>query len=103
MLQNPRREHFTLGVMRLAVALLLAAVFLANAPAPAHAQDRSGRGGQGHRQGLAPSERGDLEAQPRPRTERRGERRERRFTPAERQKLRQDLLDANREMHGRRR
>ena len=103
MLQNPRREHLTLAAMRLAAALLLAALFLANAPVPAHAQDRGGRGGQGHKQGLVPSERGDREAQRNERSERREQRREQRFTPEERRQLRQDLLDANREMRGRRR
>ncbi|MEO8718710.1 MAG: hypothetical protein ABI423_10885 [Burkholderiales bacterium] len=84
--------------MRLAVALLLAAVCAAYAPAPAHAQDRGWRGGQ--KQGLVPSERGrgNREELRRERTESRSERREQRFTPAEREKLRQDLLDANREM-----
>ena len=103
MLQNPRRKHFTLRGMKLAAALLLAALCLANAPAPAHAQERGGRGGPGQKQGLVPGERADREAQRRERAERREQRREQRFTPEERQKLRQDLLDANREMHGRRR
>jgi hypothetical protein len=98
MLQNPRRDHFTLCTMRLAAALLLAAVFLANAAPPAHAQDRGWRGTQGQKQGFAPRERESREALPRERTERRELRRERRFTPEEREKLRQDLLDANRDL-----
>jgi len=99
MLQNPRRKHFTLCSMRLTAALLLAVACLASAPA--HAQARDGQGAQGQKHGLAPNERGRgaREAQRRERTERR----EQRFTPEERQKLRQDLLDANREMRGRQR
>jgi hypothetical protein len=87
--------------MRLAVALLLAAVCLANAPA--YAQERGWRGAQGQRQSLVPSERPERGAQRRERTERREPRRERRFTPEERRQLRQDLLDANRDIRGRRR
>jgi hypothetical protein len=96
MLQNPRRDHFTLCAMKPVFALLVAAVLLAHAPA--QAQDRGGRGHQGQKQGFAPREREDRQDLRRERAERREERREQRFTPAEREKLRQDLLDANRDM-----
>jgi len=86
--------------MKWAVALLLAALFLAQAPA--HAQERGLRGWQGQKQGLAPREREDREELRRERTERHEQRREQRFTPAEREKLRQDLIDANRDMRRRR-
>ncbi|MGH8708187.1 MAG: hypothetical protein ACREVD_09025 [Burkholderiales bacterium] len=82
--------------MRVAVALLLAALLLAQAPA--HAQDRGWRGQQGQKQGFAPPQREERDALRRERSDRREERREQRFTPAEREKLRQDLLDANRDM-----
>ena len=86
--------------MKWAVALLLAALFLAEAPA--HAQERGSRGWQGQKQGLAPRERVEREQMRRERSEPREERREHRFTPEEREKLRQDLIDANRDMRGRR-
>ncbi len=85
--------------MRLAVTLLFAALLLAQAPA--HAQDRGWRGQQGQKQGFAPPQRESREMQRRERIERRDDRREQRFTPEEREKLRQDLLDANRDMRGR--
>jgi hypothetical protein len=97
MLQNPRRDHFTLDAMRLAVALLLAFVCLA----PAQAQERPGRGLQGQKEGFAPRERVEREQMRRERSERREQRREQRFTPAEREKLRQDLIDANRDLRRR--
>lgn len=82
--------------MRLAVTLLLAALLLGQAPA--YAQDRGWRGKQEQKQGFAPPQREGRETPRRERTERRDERREQRFTPAEREKLRQDLLDANRDL-----
>jgi len=82
--------------MKPVFALLVAAVLLAHAPA--HAQERGGRGAQGEKQGFAPREREGREALRRERSERREQRREQRFTPEEREKLRQDLLDANRDL-----
>ena len=86
--------------MKPVFALLVAAVLLAHAPA--HAQEREGRGAQGEKQGFAPREREGREALRRERPERRELRREQRFTPAEREKLRQDLIDANRDLKRRR-
>lgn len=84
--------------MRKVLALLIAAVLLA----PAYAQERGARG-QGQRDSFAPRERQDRDAFRRERTERRDERaHERRFTREEREKLRQDILDANRDMRRRR-
>lgn len=82
--------------MRAAFALLLAALLLAQAPA--YAQDRGWRGQQDQKQGFAPREREGRESLRRERSERREVQRERRFTPEEREKLRQDLLDANRDL-----
>jgi Spy/CpxP family protein refolding chaperone len=85
--------------MRLAATVLLAALLLALAPA--QAQDRGWRGKQERKQGFAPPQRESRESREtlrRDRPERREERREQRFTPEEREKLRQDLLDANRDM-----
>src|SRR3970282_2557587 len=96
MLQNPRRNHFTLRVMTPVFALLVVAVLLAHAPA--HAQERGGRGAQGEKQGFAPREREGREALRRERPERRELRRAQRSTREEREKLRQDLLDANRDL-----
>ena len=77
----------TLAAFLLAVALCL----------PAHAQDR-GRDRQVQKQGMQPRERA-REAH-RERMERRdGERH--RFTREERKQLREDLLDANRDLKGR--
>jgi hypothetical protein len=78
---------------RLAALLLAFAVCL-----PALGQDRQGRDRQLQKQGMQPQER--------PREARRGrlERRDserHRFTREERRQLRQDLMDANREMKGR--
>ena len=86
--------------MRLAVTLLFAALMLAQVSASA--QDRGWRGQQGQKQGFAPREREGREALRRERSERREDRREQRFTPEEREKLRQDLLDANRDLRRRR-
>jgi hypothetical protein len=98
MLQNPRRDHFTLCAMKWTVALLLVFASLA----PVQAQERPGRGLQGQKEGFAPRERVEREQMRRERTERRELRREQRFTPAEREKLRQDLIDANRDLKRRR-
>jgi len=82
--------------MKLAAALLLAVLLLPQSPA--HAQERGWRAFQGQKQGFAPRERESREELRRERPERREVRREQRFTPAEREKLRQDLLDANRDL-----
>jgi len=84
--------------MKPVLALLVAAVLLGHAPA--YAQERGWRGSQGQKQGFAPREREDREALRRERPERREQRLEQRFTPEEREKLRQDLIDANRDMRG---
>jgi hypothetical protein len=96
MLQNPRRDHFTLWRMKPAAALLVAVLLLAQGPVCA--QERGWRGFLGQKQGFAPRERESREELRRERPERREQRREQRFTPAEREKLRQDLLDANRDL-----
>ncbi len=63
---------------------------------PALAQDRQGRDRQMQKQGMQPQERREAH---RERMERRdGERH--RFTREERKQLRQDLLDANRDLKG---
>lgn len=80
--------------MRWSVALLLALAVLV----PAQAQDRGGRGVQGQKQGFAPRERVEREQMRRERAERGERQRGRRFTPEEHEKLRQDLIDANRDM-----
>ena len=85
--------------MRKVLALLIAAVLLA----PAYAQERGARG-QGQRDSFAPRERPDRDTFRRERSERREERSrdEHRFTREEREKLRQDILDANRDLRRRR-
>jgi len=99
MLQKAKRKHFTLCAMKpLSALLLVAAVLLVHAQAPAVAQDRGWRGAQGQKQGFAPRQREEREARRRARPERRDAPREQRFTPEEREKLRQDLLDANRDL-----
>jgi Ni/Co efflux regulator RcnB len=75
---------------RLAALLLAFAVCL-----PAHAQDR-GRDRQVHKPGAQPRERMRDERRELRRERHEGERH--RFTRQERDKLRQDLLDANRAM-----
>jgi hypothetical protein len=80
--------------MKRRVILLLACVLIGQGAALA--QQPPGRERRVERQGLAPRERA-REARKDARRER-TERREHRFTPQERQKLRQDLLDANRDM-----
>lgn len=85
--------------MKKILALLIAALLLA----PAYAQERGSRG-PGQRDSFAPRERQDRDAFRRERSERRAERHERherRFTREEREKLRQDILDANRDMRRR--
>jgi hypothetical protein len=81
-------------------AVLLFA-FLLLAQGSAFAQERTAREAQAGRESLAPRERARQDQKEDARRQRM-ERRERRFTPQEREKLRQDLLDTNREMHGRR-
>jgi hypothetical protein len=80
--------------MKRRVILLLACVLIGQGAALA--QPPPGRERRVERQGLAPRERA-REARKDVRRER-ADRREHRFTPQERQKLRQDLLDANRDM-----
>jgi hypothetical protein len=81
--------------MKLRAVLLLASILLVQGSALA--QPRPERERNLERQGFAARERA--------REDRRDARRERmqrqghRFTPQEREKLRQDLIDANREMH----
>ena len=83
--------------MRWTVALLLALAIVA----PVQGQERSRRGPQGQKEGFAPRERAERGEMRRERMEDRERPRERRFTPEEREKLRQDLLDANRDMRRR--
>jgi len=86
--------------MKALLSLALAAALLVAWPAVAQQQ---GRGAQWQKQGVQPRERARDERREfrRERMERRdGERG--RFSREERDKLRQDLLDANREMKGRR-
>ena len=81
---------------------ILAAMLLAfTVCLPAHGQERPGRDRQMQQQGMQPRERA--------REERREARRQRpdreerrRFSREQHQQLRQDLLDANRDMKGRR-
>ena len=82
--------------MKALLSLAIAAALLAAWPATAQQQ---GRGAQAQKQSMQPRERMRDD-----RREFRGERMERRerFSREERDKLRQDLLDANREMKGRR-
>jgi hypothetical protein len=88
--------------MRTLAALLFGAILLADAPA--FAQERPGRDQQFQKQGLQPRERlrDDRRELRRERMERGDRDDRRRFSREERDKLRQDLLDANREMKGRR-
>ena len=83
--------------MKTRLALLLAfAVCL-----PALGQERPGRDRQMQKQGMQPRER--VREERRDAQRERPDREERRhFSREERQQLRQDLLDANREMKGRR-
>jgi len=82
--------------MKALLSLAFAAALLAAWPATAQQQ---GRGAQMQKQGMQPRERMRDD-----RREFRGERMERRerFSREERDKLRQDLLEVNREMKGRR-
>lgn len=81
--------------------LLLAGLLLAQGPALAQERERP----RFQRQEAQPRERAREErsSMRRERVERGERHREHRFTREERDKLRQDLLDANREMKGRRR
>jgi len=87
--------------MRTLFCLLLGAALLAQAPA--YAQEQARRGEQVQKQGLQPRE-GRREEQRELGRERRerGGGEHRRFSREERDQLRQDLLDANREMKRRR-
>jgi hypothetical protein len=82
----------------LALAAALAAAW------PAHAQSQGRPQGRPPHQGMQPQKAGNERYEFRRERLDRGEHRERRdrFTREERDKLRQDLLDANREMKGRR-
>lgn len=87
--------------MRTLFALLLGAVLLAQAPA--YAQEQSRRGEQIQKQGLQPREsRRDERREFRREHRERGDGEHRRFSREEHDQLRQDLLDANREMKRRR-
>lgn len=79
--------------MRTLLALVLAALLAA----PALAQDRGGRERQLQKPGMQPREHREMRREHRDRRD--GERH--RFTREERKQLRQDLMDANREMKGR--
>jgi len=84
--------------MRTLAALLLGTILLADAPALAQPQPQGGR--QFQKQGLQPGG-GRMQRLERDEMKGRGMPRER-FSREERDRLRQDLLDANREMKGRR-
>ena len=83
--------------MKALLSLALAAALLAAWPAVAQQQ---GRGAQFEKQGMQPRERGRDEPREFRRERKDGERG--RFSREERDKLRQDLLDANRDMKRRR-
>ena len=83
--------------MKALLSLALAVALLAAWPAVAQQQER---GAQMQKQGVQPRERGRDERREFRRERRDGERG--RFSREERDKLRQDLLDANREMKHRR-
>jgi len=82
--------------MKRIALLLLAGCLLAQGPALAQGRDRSSM----QREQTQSRERDRRETLTRERPAPREHRREHRFTPAERDKLRQDLLDANRDMRG---
>ncbi|MDH4096413.1 MAG: hypothetical protein OEV81_16690 [Betaproteobacteria bacterium] len=84
--------------MRRIAFLLLAALLLPQGTALAQERERQGL----QRQEMQPRERNQRESLSRERAERHQPQREHRFTREERDKLRQDLMDANREMRGRR-
>ena len=84
--------------MRRFAFLLLAVLLLPQGTALA--QERGRQGAQ--RQEMPPRERNQRESFSRERAERHQQPREHRFTREERDKLRQDVMDANREMRGRR-
>jgi hypothetical protein len=99
MLQNARPASRIMTAMKSLVPLMLAALLLAQAPVYAQDRDRS----RFERRDAQPRERmrEDRREMRRERMDRR-ERHEHRFTREERDKLRQDLLDANRDMKHRR-
>ena len=82
--------------MRRIALLVLAGLLLAQGSALAQNRERH------LRQEMQPRERDRRESFTRERSSPRERQHERRFTQEEREKLRQDLLDANREMRGRR-
>jgi Ni/Co efflux regulator RcnB len=82
-----------------ALAVLLVAVAAFAAGTSLAQQPTQGRGAQAQKQSMQPRER--TREDPREFRRERAERREH-FSREERDKLRQDLLDANREMKGRR-
>jgi hypothetical protein len=84
--------------MRRLAALVLAGLLLAQGATLAQERDRS----RAERQETQPRDRDHRQSFGRERSDPRERHREQRFTPAEREKLRQDLLDANREMRGKR-
>jgi Ni/Co efflux regulator RcnB len=85
--------------MRRIAFLLLAAALLAQGTALAQGRERQDL----RRQEMQPrGGRENRESFSRERAERHQQQREHRFTREERDKLRQDLMDANREMRGRR-
>jgi len=83
--------------MKALLSLAFAAALLAAWPATAQQQ---GRGAQMQKQGMQPRERMRDDGREFRRERRDGDRS--RFSREERDKLRQDLLDANREMKGKR-
>jgi hypothetical protein len=82
--------------MRRLAVLLLAGLLLAQGPALAQRQERT----RTDRQAPPSRERDRRESLTRERSSPDERHREQRFTPAEREKLRQDLMDANRSMRG---
>jgi hypothetical protein len=88
--------------MKALVALAFAAAFAC--AWPAHAQPQGRGQGRPPQQGMQPHKAGNERYEYRRERMDRGERMERRerFSREERDKLRQDLLDANRDMKGRR-
>ena len=78
--------------------MLLAGLLLAQGTALAQERDRS----RAERPEMQPRERNSRESFSRERVERHPQQREHRFTREERDQLRRDVMDANREMRGRR-
>ena len=79
-------------------ALVLLVCALLAAQASAWGQERGARGNDAQKQSFGPREREGRGDMRRERTEREGQRSGQRFTREEREKLRQDLLDANRDI-----